>query len=782
MIQVTCSCGKTYNVPARFAGRKGKCPACGNPVQVTRNAVSGGSRAKPAPAAPKISRPGQDETPEKRAEVPEGSAGYAEPVSNPSEKAESAPSEPAESAGVPSGWKDSLVGSLVKLKEAAREKAGTLQKSARRRSKTGPPGATEESDNKKLIRNLKWAVIVLPVVCVLFLSWFWIKGSQAEKDYREMMAGTQNQKNLRLVEREYQNYVSKHPKSRYAEEVGLALKELPDRIESQEFENTMKKMEEMGEAYEEKEKELNKFLSLHPNGKHTKQVQTLLGDMPAKIAERDFFKLKEQLERPILDLKKAENMVWEYLTTYPKEAFEEDAKALLHELPGRYEQEAFKKLNEDIEQLGDRYEETAPLYKAYLGKHMYGTNYGEVQERLAKIPDLIDDRDFSTILDTEWESLDDRMGALREYLRTHPEGRHINEAQKLIDQYPLEYAREKKKELAELEEQGRLEEAVVLSREFLKAYPGHRDVLHFKNANVRFERLLIPERAGGDTVATINAYNSFIRRYPGHVETEKAKEARGKLVAEFEEQTWREALARPGATSKDPTAYSQAMNDYLRLFSNGKHVQEVKERVAELERSARVDRAEGEWAKTRTRVSNVKSLKEGLDVLEKYLSANPNSRYRKEAQQEIIRIELKRFQGVAPFASEEEPQKVLLNDGTSLTGTVRRTSSGQITLTSLRGDRYYLGPDKIKGLEITTTGKMMRQYNESLKQLTPKRPDSYAKLAEWCLQNGFREKALLLNVIAAYLNPADSTAVRRLQDAKFTFSNGRWRSSDGLWR
>ena len=78
--------------------------------------------------------------------------------------------------------------------------------------------------------------------------------------------------------------------------------------------------------------------------------------MPAKIAEREFYKLKERMESPIQNLQEAENMVWDYLTAYPKGGFEDKAKALLNELPVRYEQEAYRKLNEDIEQLGDRYE------------------------------------------------------------------------------------------------------------------------------------------------------------------------------------------------------------------------------------------------------------------------------------------------------------------------------------------------------------------------------------------------------------------------------------------
>ncbi|MBI4776107.1 MAG: hypothetical protein HY788_18345 [Deltaproteobacteria bacterium] len=730
----------------------------------------------------KTSRPSQDVRSGKKRPTPETDAEHAESAYDSSGQAESSPSEPEEAAKVNSGWKDSLLASFANLKEAALEKAESLRGSAQGSSKAGSQGAKKEPDTKKLVRNLKWALIVLPAICLIFLSWLWIKGSQAEKDYREMMAATRYQENLRVVEGKYQDYVSKHPNSRHTEEIGQALKALPDRIENREFEKAVKKTEELGEDYEEQEKTLKDFLSLHPSGKHMKQVRELLKEIPAKIAKREFFRLKGQLELPIQDLKKAENLVWEYLTNYPKRGFEQDAKALLEELPSRYEQQEFKKLNEEIEQLGDRYEEMAPLYSAYLGRHMYGANYAEVQERLTKIPDLIDDRDFRTIMDTEWGSLDAKMEALRGYLKTHPEGKHVAEAQTLIDRYPIEYAQEKKAELADLEERGRLEEAIALCREFMKTYPDHQDTPYFKNAIVRFERLLIPQRAGGDALAEINAYNSFIRRYPGHEETEKAKQERQKLVAEFEERTWSESLARAEAASGDPAAYSQALSDYLRLFPSGKYVQEARNRVANVEGKARTARAEDEWAKTLATAVSASSPNDGLKVLENYWATNPTGVHRKEAEQEIIRIELKRFQSMAPFASEEEPQKVNLKDGSSLTGTVRRSPSGQIALTSLRGDRYYLGPDQIKDLELTSTANMMRRYNEDLKQLTLKRPDAYATLAEWCDRNGFKEKALLLSVMAAYLNPAESGAVQRLKEAKFTYANGRWKSSDGLWR
>lgn len=760
----------------------GKCPACGNPVQVPRSVPSEDSGNETFTAAPETSQHPQGVRSEKKGATRKGDADHVESGSGSLYQTESSTLGSEESIEAKPGWKDYLLGSYANLKGAAREKTESLRKSAQRRTKAGSQGTRKEPDNRKLIRNLKWALIVLLAICVIFLSWLWIKGSQAEKDYREMMAATRNQENLRLVESEYRNYVSKHTNSRYAAEIGQALKELPDRIENQDFKNTMKKTEELGEEYEEQEKVLKHFLSLHPGGKHTKQVRTLLEEIPAKTAKKEYFKLKDRLELPIEDLKKAENLVWEYLTDYPKGEYEQDAKALLQELPSRYERQEFKKLNEEIDQLGDRYEETAPLYKAFLGKHMYGANYAEVQERLARIPDLIDDRDFRIIMDTEWGSLDAKTEALREYLKNYPGGRHVAEARTLIDRYPIEYAREKKEELADLEGQGRLEDAIVLCREFMKAYPDHRDTPYFKNAIVRFERLLISERAGGDALTEINAYNSFIRRYPGHEETEMAKKERQELVAEFEERTWSESLARAEAAPGDPAAYSQALNDYLRLFPNGKYVQEARDRVEKVEGNARAAHAQDEWEKVRVLALNANSPKAALQVLENYVATNPNGAYFKDAEQEIIRIELKRFQSVAPFGSEEEPQKVNLNDGSSLTGTVRRSSGGLITLTSLRGDRYYLGPDQVRDLELTNTAKMMRRYNEDLKRLTPRQPDAYAKLADWCDRNGFRDKALLLSVIAAYLNPAESGAVKRLTEAKFAYSNGRWRSSDGLWK
>jgi phage FluMu protein Com len=49
-LRVDCQhCGKLFFVPAKFAGQKGKCPECNNPMAVPQATV-----AAPAPAAPKV--------------------------------------------------------------------------------------------------------------------------------------------------------------------------------------------------------------------------------------------------------------------------------------------------------------------------------------------------------------------------------------------------------------------------------------------------------------------------------------------------------------------------------------------------------------------------------------------------------------------------------------------------------------------------------------------------------------------------------------------------------
>lgn len=52
-ITVTCQCGKRFRVKDKYAGKRGRCPACRAPVTIPRAAAgAGASEAPPVPAGP----------------------------------------------------------------------------------------------------------------------------------------------------------------------------------------------------------------------------------------------------------------------------------------------------------------------------------------------------------------------------------------------------------------------------------------------------------------------------------------------------------------------------------------------------------------------------------------------------------------------------------------------------------------------------------------------------------------------------------------------------------
>ena len=68
-ITATCQCGKKYTFKDQFAGRRAKCPACGQVVQIPGLRAGGRVLVKQEPAAPETAssgQPGQTKTPASR--------------------------------------------------------------------------------------------------------------------------------------------------------------------------------------------------------------------------------------------------------------------------------------------------------------------------------------------------------------------------------------------------------------------------------------------------------------------------------------------------------------------------------------------------------------------------------------------------------------------------------------------------------------------------------------------------------------------------------------------
>src|SRR6516162_6822273 len=55
-VPVSCSCGKQFKVADEYAGRRIKCPGCGNALAVTTGPAAPRAAATPAPAGPAMVR------------------------------------------------------------------------------------------------------------------------------------------------------------------------------------------------------------------------------------------------------------------------------------------------------------------------------------------------------------------------------------------------------------------------------------------------------------------------------------------------------------------------------------------------------------------------------------------------------------------------------------------------------------------------------------------------------------------------------------------------------
>jgi len=770
-IEVICSCGRNYKVSADYAGRRGKCPACGNSILVSEpsrrppggaDAEVGGRDAGP-PAdlgGTAVGRPGKSFQPEK----PNAGSGSEERRTR-------------GVRGITSQLTDFLDNAKLRFKNSE-------TKFAEIRAKTFGAGDRRpgEADPQRLVRNLTFLVAGVLIAAVLLLGWFWIKGSEADSAYRELQARLQNQENLRLIQGQYEAYVSKYPESRHAAELRPILKGLPARIEARDYEVLETRLNGLGESYEEYEEPLKRFLAEHPNGAHAQAARIMLRELPAKIEERDFNRIRARLEDSTGNLEVVHEDLANFIRTYPRGAYAEEAITILEELPAMLEEldarELFARLDEASGTLGER----ISLIEEFLNRHPSGAYAEPIRERLRELHQSVEDGDFQRALSQAEQGPEAKKRALEEFLGSYPEGRNAAAARSMIENFPNEYADLVKERLSEVQKREDWTKCQETCLSFVKRFPSHPATSYFRSMMIRCERLDIPARSGSRPDEMIRAYEAFVRKYQEGPEVDEARRQRDLLTGEEEDRFWVSVLS---SIEKDPGNVSVVeglLQNYLRAYPAGKYSDEARNRLASL-KNAEQKRAQAEnWLSVKNRSLESGSVSQGLNILEEFLREHPSGPYTQEAISQIVALELQRFKSAAPLPSGEEPYVVHLSDGTSLSGTLTKTHDGRVVLRDAAGDRYFLSPEKILRTDLSPQGALMREYNARLEGVDPTVPGSFKSLAGWAEQSGFRSRALMCRVLAAYLDPKDRESTEILRKAGFTYVHGRWKSRDSLWR
>ncbi len=155
-------------------------------------------------------------------------------------------------------------------------------------------------------------------------------------------------------------------------------------------------------------------------------------------AERAFKNLNKTVAKAST-LEQRQEMYQRFIAQNPNSKYILDAREAMAKIPGLIDDRDFNEATKAGEAVGDRYEVVEKEYLEYVAKHSKGKHLAQVQKVLNELPDKIDDRDYRLRF-AEYESLkekpDEAEKALLAYLDQHPGGKHAGEMKNLLKQIP----------------------------------------------------------------------------------------------------------------------------------------------------------------------------------------------------------------------------------------------------------------------------------------------------------------------------------------------------------
>jgi len=216
-----------------------------------------------------------------------------------------------------------------------------------------------------------------------------------------------------------------------------------------------------------------------------------------------------------------------YLTDTGEEEFRERAENQIASLRKRIVQRDFKSVTQSAEKLyrEKRYEEIQALYDQFLSRHGNSTWTDEIRDKAAKLPDLIDERDYQNVEAMPLDKPEEIVRVAAAYLQRHPDGRHVAEVQTILGKVEAPYYREVEKALAQCEKDADWNRCIRLSNRYIDVYRDSRYALNLKEKRDEYQINLqnkavldaLIARAGGENadpgkIRTV--FEQFLRNTP----------------------------------------------------------------------------------------------------------------------------------------------------------------------------------------------------------------------------------------------------------------------------
>ncbi len=459
-----------------------------------------------------------------------------------------------------------------------------------------------------------------------------------------------------------------------------------------------------------------------------------------KTAYMNLTKLAEKTKDPRKRLILYKN----FLNKYPKSQFVPAVRQKLHQLPRIIDRTDFQKALAEEKKAGDNLEKAKIALERYLKIHPHGKYKKEIRKSLQRLHERMDERSYQQALvacDKAGENYEECQKHLESYLKKYPKGRYKEEVEKKLASIPDLIFGRSVKEIEKKEQEGKFKKALFLIERLRERFgndPAKRakldeiekrcfDALDKQDFELAKKKA---EEAGDDFDKAEAAYREYIGQHPEGSYVLSAREA----LQEIEKR---------------------------RI--------EQKKKLAQLEAQKKDDAT---WKQLRNMASQTKSIPRALQIISRYLVKYPKGRHVKEAKQQIVALHKKWFREKAPIKDRLNSRVVTLKGGTKVEGITE--FDGNYYYVKGKTSSYVLSKTNVISVEYSEESRKAVEYNKLVNRTNVNSVSSLKKLARWCEKNGFKDKALLIYELIAYINPRDRKARSVMESLGYTYRNGLW--------
>jgi hypothetical protein len=171
-----------------------------------------------------------------------------------------------------------------------------------------------------------------------------------------------------------------------------------------------------------------------------------------------------------------------YLADSDDEQLRERAANQIASLQRRIAQRDFQSLSQNAEKLyaERQYEDILALYDQFLSHHGNSAWADEIRDKSAKLPGLVDERDYQNLGAIPIEKPEEIAYAATAYLQQHPDGQHIAQVRNILRKVEAPYYRDVEEALAQCETNEDWNQCIRLSNRYIDIYRDSRYALNLK--------------------------------------------------------------------------------------------------------------------------------------------------------------------------------------------------------------------------------------------------------------------------------------------------------------